>query len=74
MSDQSFRCLFLGENPSWLKLSHALVQAPSVSLSVQRTLSLPEAFRALSAGPWDALAVDLQAWSLLGLRLDHLTS
>jgi CheY-like chemotaxis protein len=68
MSDQSFRCLFLGENPSWLKLSHALVQAPSVSLSVQRTLSLTEAFRALSAGPWDALAVDLQAWSLLGLR------
>jgi DNA-binding NarL/FixJ family response regulator len=68
MSDQSFRCLFLGENHSWLKLSQALVQAPSVSLYVQRTLSLTEAFRALSAGPWDALALDLHAWSLLGLR------
>jgi DNA-binding NarL/FixJ family response regulator len=68
MSDHSFCCLFLGENPSWLKISQALVQAPSVSLNVQRTVSITEASHVLSASPWDALAVDLHAWSFQGLR------
>ncbi len=67
MFAQSFRCLFLGENPSWLKISQALAQTPSVSLAVERSSSFVEAFRALSAGPWDALAVDLHAWSFQGL-------
>lgn len=68
MPDHSFRCLFLGENPSWLKVSHAIAQSPSVSLVVQRTPSFTEAFHDLSAGPWDVLAVDLHAWSFQGLR------
>jgi len=68
MFDPALRIIFLGENPSWLKLSQAIANAPDVSLKVHRMPSLTEAFRALAAGPCDALAVDLHAWSIPGLR------
>jgi DNA-binding NarL/FixJ family response regulator len=68
MFDQSFRCLFLGENPSWLKISQALAQAPAPSLVVHRTASFAEASLALAADPWDALALDLHAWSFQAIR------
>jgi len=61
MLAQSFRCLFLGENPSWLKITKALAQSPFVSLTVQRAYSFDDAYHALSTGPGDALALDLHA-------------
>jgi DNA-binding NarL/FixJ family response regulator len=61
MFAQSFRCLFLGENPSWLNITGALAQSPLVPLIVQRASSSAAAFSALSDGPWDALALDLHA-------------
>jgi DNA-binding NarL/FixJ family response regulator len=61
MFAQSFRCLFLGENPSWLRITEALAQSPFVSLIVQRTFSSAAVFSELSAGSWDALALDLHA-------------
>jgi DNA-binding NarL/FixJ family response regulator len=61
MFAQSFRCLFLGENPSWLKITKALAQSPFVSLTVQRAYSFDDACRALSTGPGDAVALDLHA-------------
>jgi DNA-binding NarL/FixJ family response regulator len=61
MFAQSFRCLFLGENPSWLKITKALAQSPFVSLTVQRAYSFDDACHALSTGPGDALALDLHA-------------
>jgi DNA-binding NarL/FixJ family response regulator len=61
MLAQSFRCLFLGENPSWLKITKALAQSPFVSLTVQRAYSFDDACHALSTGPGDALALDLHA-------------
>lgn len=61
MFAQSFRCLFLGENPSWLKITKALAQSPFVSLTVQRAYSFDDACHALSTSPGDALALDLHA-------------
>jgi DNA-binding NarL/FixJ family response regulator len=61
MLAQSFRCIFLGENPSWLKITKALAQSPFVSLTVQRAYSFDDACHALSTGPGDALALDLHA-------------
>jgi DNA-binding NtrC family response regulator len=61
MFAQSFRCLFLGENPSWLKITKALAQLPFVSLTVQRAYSFDDACHALSTSPGDALALDLHA-------------
>jgi DNA-binding NarL/FixJ family response regulator len=61
MFAQSFRCLFLGENPSWLKITKALAQSPFVSLTVQRAYSFDDVCHALSTGPGDALALDLHA-------------
>jgi CheY-like chemotaxis protein len=61
MFAQSFRCLFLGDNPSWLKITAALAQSPFVSLTVQRASSSAAAFSAVSARSYDALALDLHA-------------
>jgi DNA-binding response OmpR family regulator len=61
------RILFLGENPSWSKLSQAMREAPDVPLHVHRAQSPADAFRALSTEDWDALAIDLHAWSFQGL-------
>lgn len=68
MFDPVFQILFLGENPSWLKLSQAIVEAPKTALKVHRMQSLSDVNRALAAGRWDALAIDLHAWSFQGLR------
>jgi len=69
MYDPVFQILFLGENPSWLRVSHALAEAPEAPLRVHRSQSPSELFRLLAAGQWDALAIDLHAWSFQGLRV-----
>src|SRR3974390_969273 len=69
MSDNVLQVLFLGESPSWLKLSQAILEAPDVRLEVHRAQSPSDAFRVLSAQKWDALAIDLHAWSFQGLLL-----
>jgi DNA-binding NarL/FixJ family response regulator len=61
MFAQSFRCLFLGDNPSWLKITETLAHSPFVSLSAQRASSSAAAFSALSTPSWDALLLDLHA-------------
>lgn len=67
MDNVVLRILFLGENPSWSKLSQAMLEAPDVPLHVHRAQSPADAFRALSTQDWDALAIDLHAWSFQGL-------
>jgi len=69
MYDPVFQILFLGENPSWLRVSHALAEAPEAPLRVHRSQSPAELLRLLAAGRWDALAIDLHAWSFQGLRI-----
>ena len=69
MYDPVFQILFLGENPSWLRVSHALAEAPEAPLRVHRSQSPAEFLRLLAAGRWDALAIDLHAWSFQGLRI-----
>jgi CheY-like chemotaxis protein len=69
MYDPVFQILFLGENPSWLRVSHALAEAPGAPLRVHRSQSPSELLRLLAAGRWDALAIDLHAWSYQGLRI-----
>jgi len=69
MYDPVFQILFLGENPSWLRVSHALAEAPDAPLHVHRSHSPAELNRLLAAGRWDALAIDLHAWSFQGLRV-----
>ncbi len=69
MYDPVFQILFLGENPSWLRVSHALAEAPEAPLHVHRSQSPAELLRLLAAGRWDALAIDLHAWSFQGLRV-----
>jgi CheY-like chemotaxis protein len=69
MYDPVFQILFLGENPSWLRVSHALAEFPEAPLHVHRSQSPSELFRLLASGRWDALAVDLHAWSFQGLRV-----
>ena len=68
MLDKVLKILFLGESPSWLKLSQAVLEAPAASLQVHRAQSSSDAFRALSTQKWDALAIDLHAWSFQGLQ------
>jgi len=68
MFDPVFQILFLGENPSWLKLSQAIAEAPKTALKVHRKQSVSDVNRALAAGRWDALAIDLHAWSFQGLH------
>lgn len=67
MLDNVLQILFLGENPSWLKLSQAMLDAPDVPLRIHRAQSPSDVFRAFSANKWDALAIDLHAWSFQGL-------
>ena len=69
MYDPVFQILFLGENPSWLRVSHALAESPEAPLHVHRSQSPSELYRLLAAGRWDALAIDLHAWSFQGLRV-----
>jgi DNA-binding NarL/FixJ family response regulator len=69
MYDPVFQILFLGENPSWLRVSNALAEAPEAPLLVHRSHSPTELFHLLAAGRWDALAIDLHAWSFEGLRI-----
>ena len=69
MYDTVFQILFLGENPSWMRVSHALSEAPAAPLRVHRSQSPMDLLRVLSAGSWDALAIDLHAWSFQGLRI-----
>jgi hypothetical protein len=71
MFAQSFRCLFLGENPCWLKITAALAHAPFVSLTVQRASSAATAFSDLSTRSWDALALDLHASNFHALDSIH---
>ena len=67
MFDKALRILFLGESPSWLKLSQAVLEAPDAPLQVYRAQSPSDAFRVLATQKWDALAIDLHAWSFQGL-------
>lgn len=67
MSENVLYILFLGESPSWLKLSQAILEAPDVPLRVHRAQSPSDAFRMLSTRAWDALTIDLHAWSFQGL-------
>lgn len=67
MSYNLLQILFLGENPSWLKLSQTMAETPDVPLRVHRAKSPSDLFRALSAQRWDALVIDLHAWSFQGL-------
>ncbi len=69
MFDPVFQILFLGENPSWLRVSHALAEAPGAPLRVHRSQSPSDFYRLLAAGHWDALAIDLHAWSFQSLRV-----
>ena len=69
MYDTVFQVLFLGENPSWLRISHALSEAPATPLRIHRSNSPTDLLRILAAGSWDALAIDLHAWSFQGLRV-----
>ena len=71
MFAQSFRCLFLRENPCWLKITAALAHAPFVSLTVQRASSAATAFSDLSTRSWDALALDLHASNFHALDSIH---
>jgi len=67
MLDRAIQILFLGEKPAWLRLSQALGEAPEVTINVHRLQSPADAIRTLAAGRWDALAVDMHAWSFQGL-------
>ncbi len=71
MHESVFQILFLGENPSWLRVSHALAEAPAAPLRIHRSNSPTDLLRTLAEGSWDALAVDLHAWSFQGLRVIH---
>jgi DNA-binding NarL/FixJ family response regulator len=69
MYDTVFQILFLGENPSWMRVSHALSEAPAAPLRIHRSDSPSDLLRVLADGYWDALAIDLHAWSFQGLRV-----
>lgn len=69
MYDTVFQILFLGENPSWMRVSHALAEAPAAPLRIHRSDSPSDLLRVLADGYWDALAIDLHAWSFQGLRV-----
>ena len=59
MFAQLFRCLFLGDDPSWLKITEILAHSPFVSVNVERASSSAAALDTLSAPSWDALVLDL---------------
>src|SRR5208337_3224058 len=69
MHDTVFQILFLGENPSWMRVSNALAEAPAAPLRIHRSDSPSDLLRVLAEGYWDALAIDLHAWSFQGLRI-----
>lgn len=69
MHDTVFHILFLGENPSWMRVSNALAEAPATPLRIHRSDSPSDLLRVLAEGYWDALAIDLHAWSFQGLRV-----
>src|SRR5208283_3262487 len=69
MQDTVFQILFLGENPSWMRVSNALAEAPAPPLRIHRSDSPSDLLRVLAEGYWDALAIDLHAWSFQGLRV-----
>ncbi len=64
-----FQILFLGENPSWMRVTNALAEAPAAPLRIHRSDSPSDLLRVLAEGYWDALAIDLHAWSFQGLRV-----
>jgi len=68
MQDAVFEILFLGENPSWSSLQHALLEAPKYPLRVRWVDSLGELLRALTKGQWHAVAIDVHAWNFRGLH------
>ena len=68
MFDPASQVLFLGDNPSWTKISHALSEAAGLPLKVRRQPSLAELIRTVAAGQFQAVAVDLHAWSFPPLR------
>jgi DNA-binding NarL/FixJ family response regulator len=69
MYDTVFQILFLGENPSWMRVSNALAEAPATPLRIHRSDLPSDLLRVLADGYWDALAIDLHAWSFQGLRV-----
>jgi len=69
MHDTVFQILFLGENPSWMRVTNALAEAPAAPLRIHRSDSPSDLLRVLAEGYWDALAIDLHAWSFQGLRV-----
>jgi hypothetical protein len=71
MFAESFRCLFLGENPCWLKITAVLADSPFVSLTIQRASSSAAAISDLSTRSWDALALDLHASNFHALDSIH---
>jgi DNA-binding NarL/FixJ family response regulator len=68
MHDSDLKILFLGENPSWSKLSEALAHSPGAPLHLHRLNSLADLFQALGAGHWHAVALDIHAWNFRGLH------
>jgi DNA-binding NarL/FixJ family response regulator len=68
MHDSDFKILFLGENPSWSKLSDALAHSPGAALDLHRLDSLADLFQELAAGHWHAVALDVHAWNFQGLQ------
>jgi DNA-binding NarL/FixJ family response regulator len=67
MQDAVFQILFLGERPSWQRVSRLLAE-PVVSVRVQPVDSLAEAFQALAVGTWEALVIDVHSWNFQGLH------
>jgi len=68
MQDSVFQILFLGENPSWSKLSAALTAASGAPLNVRRVDSLADLLRDLADGSWHAVVLDVNAWNFQGLH------
>jgi CheY-like chemotaxis protein len=68
MQDSVFQILFLGENPSWSKLSQALLAVPDAPVNIHRLDSLSDLFQALALGRWHAVALDVHAWNFQGLH------
>jgi DNA-binding NarL/FixJ family response regulator len=67
MQDAVFQILFLGEAPSWQKISKLLSQ-PDAPIQVHPVDSLADLFQALALGRWQALAIDVHAWNFQGLH------
>jgi DNA-binding NtrC family response regulator len=67
MQDAVFQILFLGEAPSWQKIS-GLFSEPDGPVRVHPVDSLADLFQGLALGRWQALAVDVHAWNFQGLH------